>query len=197
MRILATVLCVALLAGCASSEPEHRYYVLDEFAAASPKPATAARRDDTLLIAPVSADGFYRTREMAYSRAAGTRGYYQYSAWTELPAQAIGNALLVRLERSGAFRAVAAIPSGVNGTLLLRVHLDEIYHDATTSPGIARVALTAQLSDAAGRTLIERRSFAANAPATSFDADGAVVGLRQALDAMLDDVVNWAAAVPR
>ncbi|HET7526737.1 MAG TPA: hypothetical protein VFK10_12405, partial [Burkholderiaceae bacterium] len=66
MRALATVLCAALLAGCASSEPEHRYFVLDEFAAASPKAATGARRDDTLLIAPVSADGFYRTRELAY-----------------------------------------------------------------------------------------------------------------------------------
>ncbi|HVO07245.1 MAG TPA: ABC-type transport auxiliary lipoprotein family protein [Burkholderiaceae bacterium] len=141
-----------------------------------------------------TAPAFYRTRELAYSKAAGTRGYYQYNSWTEPPAVAVGSALMARLAGSGAFRAVAPTSSGVNGTILLRVQLDDLYHDATTSPGVARVVLTAQLSDPLRRTLIATRTFAATAPATSYDADGAVAGLRQALDLALDDLVTWAAA---
>ncbi|HEU5294230.1 MAG TPA: ABC-type transport auxiliary lipoprotein family protein [Burkholderiaceae bacterium] len=193
MRVLAVALA-SLIVGCTSPDQPQRYFVLDGGAAAGAPAASAPKHDATLLMAPVTAAGFYRTRELAYSRAGGTRGYYQYSSWTELPALAIGSALVTRLERSGAFRAVASATAGVSGTLLLRVHLDEIYHDAATPPGVARIALTAQLSDPVGRTLIDRRTFAAAAPAKSYDAEGAVAGMRQALDQVLDDVVNWTAA---
>jgi len=129
-----------------------------------------------------------------YGRAAGTRGHHQYSNWTEPPAIAIGNALMPKLERSGRFRMVAHASSRVEGTLVLRVHLDEPYHDAATPPGVAGVALTAQLSEPTTRALVDRRTFAATAPAKSYDADGAVAGLRQALDQALDDLVSWVAA---
>jgi hypothetical protein len=54
-----------------------------------------------------------------------------------------------RLEQSGAFRTTVLATSGVTGSLLLRTHLVEIYHDASTSPGVARVTVTAELSDTA------------------------------------------------
>jgi cholesterol transport system auxiliary component len=190
MRALVGALAVALCAGCASSDQPQRYFVLE--ASAARAPAANPRHDGTLVVAPVTAAGFYRTRELAYSRAAGTRSYYQYASWTELPATAIGSALLTRLERNGTFRAVTAAASGAGGTLLLRVHLDDIYHDAATPPGTARIALTAQLLDAGSRTLIDKRTFTAAAPTPSYDADGAVAGLRQALDQVLDELVNWA-----
>jgi len=181
-----------LLAGCASSGPAHRYFVLD--GAAANAPAAPTSRDATLLVAPISAGSFYRGRELVYSNAAGTRAVYQYSSWTEPPAQAIGAALIARLERSGGFRSVAAPGSGATGTLLLRVHLDEIYHDAVTPPGVARIVLSAQVTDSAGRTRLDQRTFSAAVPAPSFDADGAVGALRQALDQVLDELVRWVAS---
>ena len=198
MRGPVIVLAASLIAGCATSDQAHRYFILvDGNAARAREPAAATPSAHTVLVAPVTAASFYATREIAYSRAAGTRGYYQYSNWTEPPAIAIGNALMPKLERSGSFRKVAHVASRVDGTLVLRVHVDELYHDAATSPGVARVALTAQLSDPSTRTLIDRRTFAAAAPSTSYDADGAVAGLRQALDQALDELVTWAAAAQR
>src|SRR5262245_2371399 len=118
MRWLGLAALAALLAGCASSGPAHRFFVLDGGTASTA--AAPASREATLLVAPVSAASFYRGRELVYSSAAGTRAVYQFSSWTEPPAQAIGSALIARLERSGGFRSVAAIGSGSSGTLLLR-----------------------------------------------------------------------------
>jgi len=197
MRGTFLALAAWLIAGCASPEPPHRYFVLDE-ATAWPREAAATvpRRDITLLVAPVSATGFYRSREIVYSRATGTRSHYLFNSWTEPPATAIDHALMTALESSGGFGAVVPMAPGVEGALLLRVQLDELYHDATAPPGSARIVLSAQLSNPRTRTPIDKRTFTASAPATSYDAAGAVAGLRQALQRALDGIVGWAAAVP-
>jgi ABC-type uncharacterized transport system auxiliary subunit len=56
---------------------------------------------------------------------------------------------------------------------------------------MARVALTAELLDPHSRRPIARHTFERAAPAASYDAPGAVRGMRQALGALLDDVVAW------
>lgn len=196
-RRLLALAAVALLAGCAasgSSQP-HRYFVLEPVAAAAPTASAAVpKRDAILLVAPVTAAGFYDTREIAYSRGAGTRAYYQLSSWTEPPAFAVGSALVARLEGSGAFRGVASTASGVRGSLLLRVHLDEIYHDAAAPPGTARLVVTAELGDIPRRVLLGRHTFTATVPALTHDADGAVVAMRLALDAVLAEMTGWTIA---
>lgn len=184
------------LAGCAAPDLPHRYFVLNEGTAPASAATAAKPRDITLLVAQVSAASFYRVRDIAYSRAAGERSYYVYSSWTEPPAVAVGTALLARLEASGKFRRVLPAAAGVDGTLVLRVHLDELYHDAAVPPGLARIELTAQLAEPHSRVPIAKRSFAASAPATAYDAAGAVAGMRKALDQALAEVVSWAAAAP-
>ena len=71
------------------------------------------------------------------------------SAAARPPAQ-----LAARLAAGGAFRGAVESMSSVRGGLLLRTHLVELYHDAVSSPGTARVTLNAELSDPAGRNLI-------------------------------------------
>jgi len=93
----------------------------------------------------------------------------------------------------GAFRGAVETASGVRGSLLLRTHLVELYHDAVASPGAARVTLTAELTDPAGRNLLAQRSFSASVPVVTYDAAGAVQGFGQALGQLLDEVAAWAA----
>jgi ABC-type uncharacterized transport system auxiliary subunit len=126
-----------------------------------------------------------------YSRAPGTRAYYQFNNWTERPSQKIGALLLSRLERSGSFHTVAVATSGVRGALLLSTHIEEIYHDATERPGSARVILTTELNDPARGTLVARRTFSRWVPAASYDAAGAVQEFNEAVGAIPDDVVGW------
>ncbi len=86
------------------------------------------------------------------------------------------------------------LEDGAAGGLVLRTHLEEIYHDAAQPPGAARIAISAQLVDPASRSVVARRTFVRAAAATSYDAPGAVQGFDQALGALLDDIVVWVGA---
>jgi cholesterol transport system auxiliary component len=177
----ALLFAAVLIGGCGFQilqgprEPE-RYFILE--APAGVKAKTA------LELEPTSAATFYDTQDMVYSRAPGTRAYYQYNHWTERPPRAIQAQLASRFEE----------PSNGKG-LLLRTRVDEIYHDAAKRPGTARITLSAQLVDASG-TVLAQRAFTASAPAASYDAAGATRGFDQALGMLLDDIVHWVDAQP-
>lgn len=192
---LLGVLAACGLPSAGPREPQ-RFYVL-ESTGARPVEARPAR-PVTLLLAPTTASSFYDTQSIAYSRSPGMRAYYHYHSWTELPGRRIGELLALRLERSGGFRTVAGATSGVRGELLLSTHLVELYHDAASAPGAARVSLTAELTDPARRVLVARKSFSASAGAASYDAPGAVRAFDQALGVLLDELDGWIdGAVPR
>ena len=190
--LLASVLVLAACAGPGSKQA-HRYFVLE--VPGSTAATAATKSDTTLLVAPTTAAAFYDTQDIVFSRSAGTRAYYQFSSWTEPPSRRLDALLAARLERAGAFRTAGLATSGIKGSLLLRTRLDELYHDAATPPGVARITLTAELIDPEKGLLLGRRTFTAEAPVASYDADGAVQGLRQALATLLDDVSAWVIGV--
>jgi cholesterol transport system auxiliary component len=201
VKRLLLVGLLALLGACSglslAPTQAEQFLVLDV-----PMPAAVSappRREGSLLVAPTTTFAFYDTQDIAFSKTPGTRGRYQFSHWTEPPGQRIGGLIAARLQAAGAFRSVVANNGGVRGRWLLRTQVDEIYHDASSSPGTARLVLTAELSDPGKRELVARRTFSASVPATSFDAEGAAQGLRTGLAQVLDQLVPWveASAVER
>lgn len=187
----ATVLVVA--AGCLPSggtREAQRFYILE--APESKTPAAVVPRPATLVVPPTGTANFYDTQDLVFSRSPGTRAYYQFNSWTERPGRAVHDLLVSRLERSGAFKSVVATDRPVANGLVLRTELEEIYHDAISSPGESRIVLVAELFDSSRNASLGRRSFSQAAPAASYDAQGAVQGFRQALGALLDEVVGWA-----
>jgi cholesterol transport system auxiliary component len=190
-RIALALAALALgLAGCLSAGTREapRFYVLE--VPQSRAYETKETRRTTLVVQPTSASSFYDSTDIVYSRAPGTRAYYQYASWTEPPNRRIGALLLERLAASGAFERVA--PAGdASGALLLRTHLEELYHDAASPPGNARVVLRAELIDPARRTVVAQRTFTRVVPAATYDAPGAVQAMRTAVGAILDDVAAW------
>ncbi len=167
------VVVAAFGAACVSAgarQPE-RYFVLE--------PRAAAPARFSVRVAPTTASSFYDTQEIAYSRTAGTRAYYQFNRWTERPQRMVEVALAARLEGNGD-----------DTGLVLRTNVDEMYHDAVQRPGTARIAVTAQLVEASGAVLASRR-FIQTAPALSYDADGAVRGFDEALRVLADEIVAW------
>src|SRR5262245_51251002 len=193
MNRLFAVSLLAVAAGCLPSggtREAQRYYVLD-----APEPKSGAAvvpRPTTLVVPPTGTANFYDTQDLVFSRSAGTRAYYQFNSWTERPGRAIHELLVSRLERSGAFKTIVGADRTIANSLVLRTDLEEIYHDATTSPGEARIVLTAELIDSSRSASLARRSFSQSAPAPTYDAQGAVQGFRQALGALLDEVCGWA-----
>lgn len=181
MKAVLGFLLATSLAACAipgPREPE-RYFILDAGVA-------APRSGTPVVVAPTTAASFYDTQDIAYSRAPGTRAYYQYNHWTERPQRSIHAQLAARLGGGPA-----------KGGLLLETNLDEIYHDASAQPGTAQIAITAELVDPVSRTVLVRRSFSRSAPAASYDAPGAVQGFNQALAALIGDIEGWVAVEAR
>jgi cholesterol transport system auxiliary component len=178
MKSVLGFLLAACVAACALPGPREpdRYYVLDAGIAAGAAPRSGA----SVVVAPTSVSSFYDTQDIAYSRAPGTRAYYQFNHWTERPQRSIHGQIASRFEGEGP-------KSG----LRLDTRLVEIYHDATQEPGTAHVTVTAELVDPASRTTLARRSFAHSAPAGSYDAPGAVRGFNQALAALIGDIERW------
>lgn len=191
MRRWLVGLLAAALGGCLNPPSERdapRYYVLEASGSVAPAEAT---RQATLLVAPTTAAAFYDTPQIVYSRERGTRGYYQVNRWTERPNRSIHGLLVERLRESRAFARVVEPGSGVRGDLVLRTHLDEMYHDALSRPGSVHVVLVATLEDSARREVIGRQAFRGSAPATSYDAAGAVAGFDRAVGQVLNDCVSW------
>ena len=189
----AAAVFALLLSACASttSDTPHRYYTLEP----APAPTTVAQgqatRDGVLLVAPVAAAPFYHGHDIAFSVVEGTRGRYQFSSWTQSPASTLSTAIASGLTDAHLFRSVTAPGPGVRGQWLLNVRLDEIYHDARQAPGVARLAMTVELIDLKDRTVVGRHTMTAAVDAPSHDAAGAVVGMRQALGAAVDELVEW------
>lgn len=189
MRATLAMAVVMLLAGCVGSGGEPRRYFLLAGDAIATAPAAAPR--GSLAVAATTAAAFYDTTDIAYSATPGTRAYYRAASWTEPPADALGRLLLATLAADGAFAAVTSATSGVRADLLLNTVLLDLHHEAQKSPGTVRVEVAAELIDQRNRLLVARRSFVAEAPAPSFDAAGAVAGMRTATASVLREIDAW------
>ncbi|TFW31028.1 ABC-type transport auxiliary lipoprotein family protein [Massilia horti] len=182
MKASLTLVMAALLASCAPAvtrDPQ-RYFVLD-----APAPAPVGCANAPFTLAPTTAASFYGTRRIVYSDAPGTRANYRFSHWTEPPQQVVYDELQSRVQSAGKA-----------DDLVLATRLTEIYHDATTKPGTVHVSVTAELLDGATLDVLAQRRFSRSAPATAFNAGGAVDGMRHALRAVLDDIVAWSCKLP-
>ena len=176
---------VLLLAGCVSAPdvPSMQYYVLgngQESASARP----ASQRSSVLLVHPTSVSAFYDTQRLVFSRAEGQRAYYQFASWTDRPGRAFSDLLSRRLGAS-------FTTSGVKGDLVLHARLEELYHDASANPGAVRIEVSAELVDAAGRLVGERRRFSRSVPVRSENAAGAVEAANRAVSEVLDEIAAW------
>jgi len=199
VRKLALVLLCGLgtgLAGCMSFQdvPPREYYVLDDLAKASAsKPAAQAGR--VLLVSPASANPFYDTQSLVFSRAPGQRAYYQFAGWTERPGRRLNELLTRRLEARGSFKSVAVTTAGIKGDFVLSTRIEEFYHDAGANPGSVRVEVSAEIVDYAARTIVAQRRFAQSVTAASDNAQAAVAAFNRAATTVLDEMSAWVESV--
>ena len=189
---------LALTAGCVSisgdDAPALVQYVLDDLGIGMAPPAGLPRIERGLLVAPVQASGFDESTLLAWGRETGTRAHYQFAGWTDRPARRIGWLVERRLAARGRFASVAQSTAGVRGELMLNLTLEHLYHDVSTSPGRARIAIVAELVQWRTRSLIARRSFERSAPAERETAAAAFDATGRALAALLDDLSAWVEA---
>ena len=173
--------------------PAHIHYRLDDHAVAQ-RAAGGTRNPRTLLVAGVAASAFDDGTGIAFSRAPGARAHYQFASWSERPAGRIARLLVNRLAASEAFGDVASATAAVRGDWLLELQLEQMFHDDVSPPGVARIEVSAELLDWAGRRAIGRRRFVQQEPLAGESAVQAVAAFNRALARLLDEVQAWVLA---
>jgi ABC-type uncharacterized transport system auxiliary subunit len=202
---------LAGLAGCGvltSTAPRFDFYVIEDLRPAPPPavgsgsaPAwTPPRVDRTLLLTSGPTQALFDSDRIVFTRDGASRAYYQYSNWSERPGRRIVSLAEARLAQGGGFRAVAQTVAGVRGDQVLSLRLDELVHDDSVSPGMLRLAVTAELLDWRTRTIAARRTFSRTASVGSQDAKGAARAANVAVTELLDELATWTetrvAAIP-
>jgi cholesterol transport system auxiliary component len=187
----------SLLAGCVSlkvgsdAAPQAQFRIVD----AAPAPAPAARSNGRdLVIAAQSSAALDDSFSLTFSRTAGQRAAYQFATWSERPSSRLAQLLVDRLAARRAFNAVALAGRGIAGDLLLNLTVADFFHDATATPGTARVEVNAELIDRSSRKLVARRTFAATAPVAQANAAGAAAALSEASSRVVAEIAAWAEA---
>lgn len=182
------------LAGCSPfGDPlPQQWYRLDDPGALAPAAVRSAPKTSRVLLIEEATSGtLHEGSAMVFSRTPGVFARYRFATWTEAPVPRMGVLAARRLDARGYFPAVGISTSGLRGTLLLRLGIESMYHDATTSPGAARLAILAELLDWPQRTRLAIHVFEASVPLEHGDAQAMAAGMGQALAQVLDQLAPW------
>ncbi len=200
LRHACTLVClVTAIAGCSlpgSRKQAISYFVLETPAAASQSvapPAHAAR--PVLLLRDAEPGGFAESLHLTYSRTPGTQAHYQYAYWNEAPRKRLQVLLRQRLLASDLYAGVVPLGAGVVGDYQLNFRLIDFFHDATQTPGLARIKLDVELVERSSARLVAQQVFVGQAQLDSQTAAAAAAGLGLASGQVFDALVAWLARV--
>ena len=191
MRLLALLLATCL-SGCAIGRPPPTQTTYDFGLSAQPT-AVARPLKGSLAIDPVRAAdvvaGTGIVYRLAYDNAARPEIYSQ-SRWATPPAELLTQRLQQKLARAAAGGVIQG-SNGVQADTQLRVEVVQ-FSQVFDAPEHARalVQMRASLIDAKTNELIAQAEFQAHRD-TAPNAEGAARGLREASDAVFDEVAEW------
>lgn len=207
MRYFASLILVALLAGCAGIVDKPVRPTLYDFGPGqTTAPAASPSTRAPLVLADVDAagalDGSSVLYRLAYADDHQLRPYAQ-ARWSAPPPQLVRQRLR---EQIGRDRIVLNPGEGAalarSGGLLprsLRIELEEFSHlftSTTESVGLVRLRATLLENTAGGEKLLSQRNVVVQRPAPTADAPGGVRALTAATDAAAAELVQWLAQVP-
>lgn len=187
-----TVLVLAL-GGCAvfnrTPEQPPQIYVLR--AAPSDMQAKPAETHLSVLVsAPKAWPGYDRAR-IAYVRHPLQVDYYAESEWADQPARMLEPLLMTALQKSNLFNAVVSATSGAIAELRIDTEIVHIHHEFLIAPSQGRVVIRAQLIDLTRNRVLDTRVFSATQSAPTEDAKGGVTAINNALEVILEAIVDF------
>lgn len=199
-KLRPLLLAAALLAaaGCSLVPQPRAVDVEYDFGPVPLSTAPTPRFREPVLVPDVTApawlDGYGIVYRLAYQDAATPRAYAN-SRWVTPPQALVTARLRARVARESTVGVVAP-GDNVRADLALRVELLE-FSQVFASKEAADVVVQMRATAIRGQRLAGQRTFEARRPAPTPDAAGAAAALTQATDALLDEVVAWAAALPK
>lgn len=199
-RTVLTSLAALLLVACALPLPDkperpQPYDLGPARVAAAQQPSS----DVVVALDTVVAPAVIDTTRIVYRLLYAGRGQqprpYAQARWSMTPPQLVGQRLREALAtRHPVLNAGTGLPS-----LELRVELDD-FSQAFSSPeasqGLVRLRVTALAIGSESIRLLGQRTFRAEHPAPTPDADGGVRALRDATDQVTSEIIDWVGSLP-
>ncbi len=201
--LLAVLVAVALLAGCATPDKPTRA-VLYDFGPGAIAPATTPSGTSLPLVlgdidASSALDGTALNYRLGYADSNQLRPYAQ-ARWSAPPPQLIRQRLrdILGRDRPVLDLSESAALAREGGTMprVLRIELEEFSHvfeSPTASFGLVRMRATLFENTPGGEKLLAQRRVIVNAPAPSEDAAGGVRALGAAVNTAGTEIAQWLA----
>ena len=184
----------SLFGGCTLGPEKRDAPAVFDLGSQRVNPATAPSVNAILLIPPVAASAWLDTPNIQYRltyKDAGRPDAYAQNRWVMSPALLLTERLRARF--ATASRGVVTGQDGAIADYALRIELEDFsqsFDDAQVSKVTAR--LRASLINLNTRALHAQRTFSAERPAAP-NAPGAAQALTAAGDAVIEELVMWAA----
>ena len=183
--VAVVVTALVMVAGCGvGPKPKEAAGAYDFGLPATAKPVALKSLNHATVAAPNWMDSTSLHYRLAYANAARPAAYAQ-TRWVSTPAHLVEARLKERAVAGGVLLGGAG-PS-------LRIEIDEFSQvfDAEKS---SRAVVRARASLAGAREVTAQKAFLIEMPAATPDGPGGAAALGQAANALVDDVLAWAAA---
>ena len=197
MSQAVAVLLVMMLAACSLGPEKKDAAATYDLGAASASPAGQPRIRASLLVHAVAAPGWLESNAIVYRlnyQDAARQLNYANSRWAAPAAAMLTQQLRARLA-AASDGGIVNIADGARADYALRVELEEfsqVFDTAQTSRAV--IVARASIVTVARRTLYVQKTFAAEKPAASANAEGGVRALAGASGELVDAIVAWTAA---
>ncbi len=198
LRLVAALLCAALVAGCAGMIPGRgappKLYSLSPKSTFSPDLPTVSWQ--LVVEAPVSAETL-NTARIALSRDPLTLDYYGNALWSERAPVLVQTLLVESFENTGKIVAVARKATDLRADYVLKTDLREFQAEYSGSgPPVAHVQINAKLVKMPERTIIAAFKSERRIEATGTELIDVVYAFDDALGKVLRSIVEWALRAP-
>jgi ABC-type uncharacterized transport system auxiliary subunit len=178
-----------LLGGCTAKVPKNHYYTLRAELPAPPPPASPL--PVSLAVARFTAASRALGQERLVYRTAPHRvDFYEYHRWTDAPPDLVARVLIDRLAASGLFRSVTRVQTGSASDFILGGRVESLEEIDSGQDVSARVAITAELTDAKTGAIVWTGRGAKEAPVRDRSVDGVVQALNEALADSLEQITR-------
>jgi cholesterol transport system auxiliary component len=190
-------LTLVLLAGCSIGPAPRDAVATYDFGPEQARPAgNPARIPGTLLVPNATAPAWLDSTALVYRLAyqdASRHQTYAATRWAAPPPQLFTQRLVARLTADSEGGVVTA-GDGVRADHALRVEVldfTQVFDAADRSRASIRVRAT--LVDLQKRSVVAQRTFSAEPPAATANAEGGARALASGADAVVGEIIAWAA----
>ncbi len=128
---------------------------------------------------------------IAFTRAPGEWGFYQFATWAALPTEMFTSSLLANLDCSGLFRQVSRGYGLTNADFFLATEIVSFFHDATVFPEVAVVIVRADLVPTENRDRSVTTVFRSTVPLSASNSGAAVAALNEGVDNVMVQMLSW------